>query len=398
MNATYENDEVKELNRNFLYSPRPHMHISTIIGRLYRILLKPILFLFPPETMHTVFGHVGARLGRFSRTRKCIRRLFHYSHPSLEQTICGIHFPNPVGLAAWFDKDILLPNIIGDVGFGREECGSITKDAYAWNPWKRLYRLKKSRGLVVNYGLKNNGVTYAKEKIERARPGVPLFVSIAKTNCTQTCDYQAGIDDYVASLECLAWVRNIQGCVLNISCPNAFWWEDYTAPDRLAWLLKAVEELYAHNKTLQKPHFVKLPVDKSREQTKALIEVCIEHNITWIILSNLTKYREDIIEKNEIADMPGGISGKPTQHKSDYLIWKTYETFGKRIIIVWVGGIFSAEDAYQKIKQGASLVQLITGMIYQGPQLIWEVNRWIAELLRNDWYKHIREAIGANIS
>lgn len=317
--------------------------------------------------------------------------LFHYTSSHLEQNFFGIQFKNPVGLAAGFDKDIYLPNIIEEVGFGREECWSITYKAYRGNPGTRLYRLKKSKGLVVNYGLKNKGVDYAKQTLERTSCKVPLFVSIAKTNCIETCDFHEGINDYTSSIKELQSLSSVSWFVINISCPNAFGWEDYTTPERLTSLLQSIKKLQVH-----KPIFVKLPVDKPRTQLESLIHTCIVHHIQWVIISNLTKYREDIIEKDSIRDIPGWISGKPTQEKSDYLIGQAYKTFGKNIMIIWVGGIFSAQDAYHKIRQWASLVQLITGMIYQWPQLIGQINSWIVDLLHKDGFSHISQAIGAN--
>ncbi len=365
---------------------------TILIGRMYRNLLKPILFLFHPETMHDMFGTIGKLLGGSWLGREITSGMFYYAHPSLHQEICDIRFPNPVGLSAGFDKDIQLPNIIWDIWFWREECGSITYRSYEWNPWTRLYRLKKSKGLVVNYGLKNEGVAYAKEAIEKSNCKVPLFVSLAKTNCIETCDLERGIEDYVASLDELKWVGKIQGFVLNISCPNAFGGEDYTSPDRLALLLEAIRVIGAIQ-----PIFVKLPIDRSWEEIKVLIETCIKFHIEWVIISNLTKYREDIVEKHEIENISWGISGKPTQQKSDYLIGQTYRAFGKKIIIVGVGGVFSAEDAYHKIKQGASLVSLITGMIFQWPQLIGEINKWLVELMKKDGYRNISQAVGKDI-
>lgn len=356
------------------------------------MIVKPILFLFPPEMMHNSFGMIGKWLGKLNFGRRLTRNSFYYEHNSLHQDIFWIHFPNPVWLSAGFDKDILLPNIIGDIGFGREECGSITYHPYAGNPGTRLFRLKKSHWLVVNYGLKNKWVDYAQQMIEQSHCVVPLFVSIAKTNSGETCDLQGGIEDYIATLRQLHSIDKIDGFVLNISCPNAFGGEDYTTPERLSALLHAVREV-----NVQQPLMIKLPVDKPWEEIKALVEVCISFGISGVIISNLTKNRDEIVEKELIHHIPGGISWKPTQTKSDYLIGQTYKTFGKQILIIGVGGIFSAQDAYRKIKQGASLVSLITGMIFQWPQLIGEINKGLVELMKKDGYTHIGEAIGKDI-
>ncbi len=367
------------------------MYISSIVGRVYRHVLKPVLFCFNPEHMHEVFVKTWDFLWRFRFTKFITRQLFQYNNDALSQTLLWIHFSNPVGLAAWFDKDIQLVDIMWDVWFGREECGSITYGSYEGNPWKRLYRLVKSQWIVVNYWLKSKWIHYTKDALKKIVPKIPLFVSVAKTNCTETCELNVWIEDYVSSLRELKDLKNISGFVLNISCPNSFGGEDYTTPDRLAMLLSKTQKIWVNT-----PIFVKLPVDKPREDFRPLIQTCVSHGIQGVIIANLTKKREHIIEKDEIKGLPWWISGKPTQQLSDDLIGKTYQEFGDKIIIVWVGGIFSAEDAYEKIKQGATLVQLITGMIFQWPQLIGEINSWLVRLLQKDGFTHISQAIGKN--
>jgi dihydroorotate dehydrogenase len=320
-----------------------------------------------------------------------MRILFNYQHPILTQKICNIIFDNPIWLAAWFDKDILLTDIVADIWFGREECGSITYGAYWWNTWTRLHRLVQSQWLVVNYGLKSKWIQYTKHMIKQSHCQVPLFVSIAKTNCQETCDLYTGIDDYVASLQELKSLEEINWFVLNISCPNSFGWENYAQPEYLQLLLEAVQRIW-----ITKPIFIKLPSDASFDEIKKLIHTSLIYGIEWVIIGNLTKNREYISEKDQIVHIPWWISGKPTQHIVDTLIGEVYQEFWKKIIIVGVGWIFCAKDAYHKIKQGASLVQLITGMIFQWPQLIGEINAWLAQLLQQDWYSRIEEAIGGN--
>lgn len=168
-----------------------------------------MLFVCDPEAMHHLFVYVGHHLGKWKVTKFLTRILFTYQHPCLRQNICGIVFENPVGLAAGFDKEILLPNIMDDVGFGREECGSITYHAYSGNHGVRVKRLPRSQALLINYGLKNKGITYAKTLLEKMRSSIPLFVSVAKTNSTETCDLEAGIEDYLSTLHELKHVASI---------------------------------------------------------------------------------------------------------------------------------------------------------------------------------------------
>lgn len=361
------------------------------IGSIYRILVKPVLFLFAPETMHTVFGRIGYFLGSFRITRQMTSFFFGYKDTSLEQSLWWLIFKNPVGVAAGFDKDIQLPNIIDAVWFGWIEVWSITYKPYAGNPWTRLVRLIKSQGLLVNYWLKNDGAEIAKQRLLHTHCAVPLFVSIAKTNCVETCDLQKGIQDYSDTLSVLWAVDKVQGFVLNISCPNAFGGEDYTTPERFRLLLTWIA---SHRPT--KPLLVKLPVDKEWEEIKALVQVCVDFSLDGVIISNLTKQRTQLMEQKEIQDIPWGVSGKPTQQKSDRLIGEVYKAFWNSITIIGVWGIFSANDAYHKIRQGATFVQLITGMIFQWPQLIGEINAWLVKCMQKDGFTHIREAIGAN--
>lgn len=367
------------------------MFLAQTIHFLYTHLAKPLFFLIEPETMHTAFGHVGHFLGRFTFTRRCTRTLFAYQHPALSQNIAWITFINPVWLAAGFDKDVQLCHIISDVGFWFTEVGSITAHPYGGNPPPRLYRLKKSQWLIVYYGLKNNWIDRAIKKLQSYKHiHVPVVISLAKTNCQRTTDPEVWKNDYLESLDkCIgADIGDIYE--LNISCPNAFGGENFAHPEYLDVLLSEVKQ-----RNVTKPIFVKLPVDISWEDLQPLLDVCIERWVSGVVISNLTKQRETILEKDEITGIHGWISGKPVSEKSNALIWKTYQYCENKLCIIGVGGIFSAEDAYEKIRQGATLVQLITGMIFQWPQLIWQINAWLVALLHKDWYTHISEAIGS---
>lgn len=372
-----------------------------IISILYKYILKPVLFLRKPETMHKVFWKIGFFFGKYYVIRKVTAGLFRYDHPMLTQNILNMSLRVPVWLAAWFDKDIQLCHIGGSVGFGFMEVWSITLKPYEGNPWTRLYRLKKSAGLIVNYWLKNKWIRYAASVLAKAaNVDEPLRVSIAKTNCTKTCDMQSWIEDYYGSLKYLqecsreSWQYTGDAYVLNISCPNSFGGEDFASPTQLNELLTAVDRL-----NIKKPVFIKMPLNKERNTYAHLLDVCMQHTIQGLIIANLTKDRSVIVEASDIEDMPGGISGRPTYALSTDLLFKTYAYLQQKkrwdIVLVGVGWIFSAEDAYQKIKSWASLLQLITGMIYEWPQLIGDIHRGLVALLKRDWYTHISQAIWA---
>lgn len=365
------------------------MFATTFFSRTYQYIAKPLFFLIDPETMHTCFGKIGHRLGKQTLTRNITRFFFSYKHPSLEQTYAWVTFTNPVGLAAGFDKDLQLCHIISDVWFGYSEVWSITAEPYGGNPAPRLYRLKKSQWLIVYYWLKNNGIIRAIQRYTTYKHiHIPVVVSIAKTNCARTVDVSEGQKDYITCLQAceIAHIGDIYE--LNISCPNAFGGENFAHPTLLRHLLEEVQTL-----SLTKPIFVKLPVDSEREQLQELLDICIAYHVTWVVISNLTKQRDGLVEKEDVTHIPGGISGKPTVQKSNELIGKAYLHSQNKILIVGLWWIFNAENAYEKIKQGASLVQLITWMIFQWPQLIWQINAWLVALMQKDGYTHISQVI-----
>ncbi len=362
-----------------------------MIGFLYKKTLKPILFKFDPELVHDHFTKAGHLLSRYSATRKVTKAIFSYQDERLVQTIAGIRFPNPVGLSAGFDKDANLLQILPSLGFGFMQVGSVTLKAYEGNPKPRLYRLPKSKGIVVYYGLKNTGVEKIIQKIKGfGRIKFPYSVSIAKTNDSCTVELLDGINDYFGSLDKL--VREGVGDMytINISCPNTFGGEPFTTPDKLDALLSKLKSIET-----KKPIYVKMPINLAWEDFNELLKVIVKHKLNGVIIGNLQKdYKDSSIKDSIPENIKGGISGKPTWELSNDLIAKTYKEYQGKLTIIGVGGIFSSEDAYEKIKLGANLVQLITGMIYEGPQLIGEINKGLVELLEKDGLNNISEAVG----
>ncbi len=352
---------------------------------LYKNVLKHIFFMFPPEFMHDSFTFKGKLLGSNFVTRGLVHMMFNYSNKRLEQDILGITFKNPIGLCAGFDKDAKLTQILACVGFGFEEVGSITKNPYEGNKGTRLWRLKKSKSLVVYYGLKNKGANYLYSKLKKMSFKFPIGISIAKTNCKQTIDEKIGIDDYVYTYKKFHDVGDY--FTINISCPNAYGGEPYTDSKSLDKLLFKISKV---KKT--KPIFLKMPADLPKIEVNRLISVAKKYKIDGFIATNLTKDRSYVLDKN--IPKVGGISGKAVQELSDNMISYLYKKTKREFVIIGCGGIFNAADAYRKIKNGASLLQMITGMIYEGPFVISEINRGLVELLEKDGYKNISEAVG----
>ena len=364
---------------------------AVIIGSVYRRALKPLLFSRDPEDVHDVFIKLGSQLGKNSFARQLTKWLFCYEDKSLHQKILGVSFPNPVGLSAGFDKDANLVQILPAIGFGFHQIGTVTYGSYKGNPRPRLYRLPKSKGLVVYYGLKNIGVKKIIGNLRNTEFEIPTSFSIGKTNSDSTASEKAGITDYVHGLQYVADSKRGDFYTINISCPNTFGGEPFTTPARLDRLLSELKKI-----KIDKPLFLKMPTDKGWPQFKKLLDVAKKHKIDGLIIANLIKdHKSPDVHDTIPVSVKGGISGKPTWDISNELIGKTYKSYKDEFVIIGVGGIFSAEDAYEKVKQGASLVQLITGMIYQGPQVIGEINRGLVQLLKQDGYKNISDAIGA---
>lgn len=357
---------------------------------LYVNILKPVFFLFDPEDVHDLMTNTGVILGRFKLTKLATSLFFSYSHPSLEQEILGIKFSNPIGLAAGFDKEAILADILPSVGFGFVEVGSITGEPCKGNDRPRLWRLSKSEALVIYYGLKNAGSKAISSRLSGKKFDVPIGTSVAKTNSPDTCNMDGGIKDYVKAYRSFTKIGDY--FTVNISCPNAFGGEPFTDPIKLNALLSAIDEI----KT-DKPVFLKISPDLNDKQLKDVIEVCDRHKVDGFISSNLTKKRDNPKIKDEIVPEKGGISGRVVEDLADEQIRKIYKMTGGKYVIMGCGGIFNAEDAYKKIRAGASLVQLITGMIFEGPQMIGDTNLGLVRLLERDGFKNISEAVGADI-
>lgn len=368
-------------------------------GFLYRNFLKKIFFLRDPEKTHDSMLKMGQFLGRGGVGRGVTSALFNYKNPKLEQTICGIHFKNPIGLAAGFDKDAVLADILPEVGFGFEEAGSVTGEPCAGNPKPRLWRLKKSKSLIVNFGLKSLGCEKVAAKLRgrflqnggKSPFKMPVGISVAKTNCAETVGVEAGIRDYVKAFTTLQPYGDYM--TINISCPNAFGGQPFNNAGDFDKLMAAITAT-----GIEKPIFIKMPPDLKHEDIDGILKVADKYRVAGFICTNLTKDRKNqrMMSKIVEKDLPekGGISGKPVEELANELIKYIYGKVGKKYVIIGCGGVFSAEDAYKKIKLGASLIQLITGMIFEGPQLISEINMGLVKLLEKDGFKNIGEAVG----
>lgn len=346
----------------------------------YKNILKQIFFAIDPEKVHDHMMRAGKFLGRNSAARFLTKKVFSFSHESLEQDVLGIHFKNPIGLSAGFDKNAELTQILPSVGFGFEEIGSITGEWCEGNPKPRLWRHPEKESLRVYYGLKNNGCEEISTRLSQLTFETPIGVSIAKTNHASTVEVDDGIRDYIKAYKAFKGIGAYT--TINISCPNAFGGQPFTDPRKLEMLLDEINRVRD-----KKPIFIKLSPDLTIEEINAIARIARDQGVNGLISSNLVK-------KHDLG--LGGLSGKPVSKPSNQHLKFLYKNYRDDFVLIGCGGVFTAEDAYEKIKAGASLIQLITGMIFEGPQVIGEINKGLVELLKKDGYSNISEAVGAD--
>jgi dihydroorotate dehydrogenase len=360
---------------------------SRSIRLIYKNFLRPILFSIEPEAVHDFFINAGIILGSNLITKSLLNCFFSYSNKKLKQKILGIKFDNPIGLAAGFDKDGKLTEILPSIGFGFVEVGSITGQPSQGNLKPRLWRLLKSRSLAVNYGLKNEGADKIYGRLKGKKFKIPVGTSIAKTNEIKTSVLAAAVKDYVLSFKKLADIGDY--FAVNISCPNVAGDKFFVNPDRLSLLLSELRKI-----STNKPIFLKISPDLSQGQIDDIIYLAKKYKVQGFICSNVTKNRnlKTILDKN--LPEKGGLSGKVVESLSNDLIKYVYQKTKGKFVIIGCGGVFSAEDAYKKIKLGASLIQLFTGLIFEGPQLVSEINQGLVALLKKDGFRNISQAVG----
>lgn len=368
--------------------------LSAAIRPAYKSVIKPVLFRFSPDTVHDRMIRTGVRAQLRPASLRILMKSLRYDNSSfLRQNIHGITFPNPIGLSAGLDKNFELVPVMHAVGFGFMEGGSVTFQPCAGNPRPWFYRLPKSKSLVVHAGLANHGVTEIVGRIGRYAKQLPtnfpLNVSVAKTNSPDAASDCDAIHDYIGTLSLLQSSGVGDMYTINISCPNTYGGEPFTTPAKLDKLLAAIDDL-----KLEKPLFIKMPIDLSWDKFYRLLKVADRHRVEGVTIGNLTKRRHAVRDPLP-ESVKGHLSGLPTRDQSTYLIYQTYEHFAGRFTIIGVGGVFSAKDAYEKIIHGASLVELVTGVIFEGPQLIGQINRDLVRLLRQDGFTNVAKAVGS---
>jgi dihydroorotate dehydrogenase len=361
---------------------------------VYRSLVRRLLFSLPPETAHELALHSLSLLQAKPLNDFVARR--YASGPALRITRFGLSFENPVGLAAGFDKDGVALRALAALGFGFIEAGTVTFHAQPGNPRPRLFRLPEDKALINRAGFNNSGAAAFAKRVAHERPRCVLGVSIGKSKITPL---EQATEDYLASFELVYDAADY--IAVNVSSPNTPQLRQLQQSEQLAALLSALQERnralqQAHQRGAPMPLLVKLSPDLSHEELEMIVDVVVRSGIDGIIATNTTIARDQLrTDKARVAQIgEGGLSGQPLRQRSTRMIEDLYRLTHGRIPIVGVGGIFTAEDAWEKISAGASLVQLYTGFIYRGPGIAREINENLERIMNREGFSNLDAAVG----
>lgn len=342
---------------------------------MYRYLLRQIFFLFDPERIHHfVFGSIKFLLS-IPGVKGIVRAIYVIEDPLLEREVFGLKFPNPVGLAAGLDKDGKLFDELGMLGFGHIEIGTLTPKPQPGNDKPRMFRLKVDSALINRMGFNNHGVDEAVERLKKRKSNVIVGGNIGKNKVTPN---ENATSDYELCFESL--FNHVDYFVVNVSSPNTPNLRELQDKAPLTALLSRLKTLNAA-KSKPKPILLKIAPDLSDTQLDDIIEIVQATKIDGVVATNTTISRSGLItEKSRLDEIGmGGLSGQPLAKRSTEVIRYLYQKSGGSFPIIGVGGIHTAEDALEKLDAGATLVQLYTGFVYEGPALIKKINKAILE-------------------
>jgi dihydroorotate dehydrogenase len=362
---------------------------------LYRSIVRPILFQLPPESVHEFALHSLSLALKSDTIRKIAERRFK-REPLGKLDRFGLEFRNPIGLAAGFDKNGTAAQALAALGFGFIEVGSVTSEAQPGNPRPRLFRLPGDRALINRAGFNNCGATLLAEHLRKRRPEGVLGVNIGKSRLVEI---ENAVPDYLASFEAIYDIADY--IAINVSSPNTPNLRELQRPDMLAELLHSLQKRndeLAEQSHLRaaKPLLLKIAPDLTESEIESIIDVATRLNIAGLIATNTTVSRHGLqTSPAEIEKYgAGGLSGAPLRHRSNEVIALIYRLTRGTIPIIGVGGVFTAEDAWDKICAGASLIQLYTGFIYEGPSVARQINEGLAQILAREGFRSLDEAVG----
>jgi len=337
---------------------------------MYKLLIRPLLFWFDPEKVHYFTFSAIRFLSKIPGFSAIFRAIYVVDDKRLETEVFGLKFKNRVGLAAGFDKDAVLYNELSNFGFGFIEIGTLTPKPQDGNPKKRLFRLKQDSAIINRMGFNNKGVDAAIQKLKKNK-GILIGGNIGKNKLTPN---ENAVVDYVICFDAL--YDYVDYFVVNVSSPNTPNLRELQEKEPLTKLLQTLQDLNSA-RPKQKPILLKIAPDLTDEQLLDIIDIVNTTKIAGVIATNTTISREALKSENKVE--VGGLSGKPLTERSTEVIQFLSEKSNKSFPIIGVGGIHSAQDAIEKLEAGASLIQLYTGFIYEGPALVKAINKKIVK-------------------
>jgi len=361
---------------------------------LYKKLIRPLLFLGDPEKTHE---QTLALLSRITPFEPLLEQMFSVRDARLQVRLGPLLFPNPVGLAGGFDKNGIAVRTVAAFGFGFMEIGAVTALAQPGNPKPRLYRLPEDQALINRLGFNNEGAAVIAARLKALRENgnplkIPLGINLGRSKIVETKD---AVADFLSAFDQVYPYGDF--FTLNVSSPNTPQLRDLQEKNLLQGLLRAIQEKnrelagrFAHK---PKPVWVKIAPDMEFSQVDDIIGVALREKISGIIATNATAYLRETLTSG--SKEPGGLSGKPLRALATNFVRHLYRAVGVNLPIIGVGGIFSAEDAYEKIKAGAGAVQIYTGFVYEGPAAVKRINQGLIRLMERDGCKSITEAVGS---
>lgn len=350
----------------------------------YKSLIRPLLFTLDAEQAHHLTTSFASNVASWKMGRQLIETLYHFEDRRLSQKIGDLFFINPIGIAAGFDKNAHYLQVLSAQGVGHVEVGSATAQASNGNPKPRAFRLPQDQGLINRMGLNNDGIEQIAPRIIPQLGPVQIGLNIAKTHNPNILGTKA-IDDYLLSFSLAE--KSAAYITVNVSCPNTEEGKTFESPEAFTDLISAISQA----RMSQKQVFIKLSVDLDRADAQKLVEIALSYGMNGFVATNTSSLRQGLSTSEDKLEKigKGGLSGSPIAKRSTEVIRWVREAAGANIPIIGVGGISSLETAIEKIKAGANLLQLYTGMIYQGPGLVKQLKKGIAEYMDKFDVEHL---------
>lgn len=343
---------------------------------MYKSIIRPLLFTLPPETIHHLVDSGLKAIFAVPGIAHISNRYADVQDESLNREVFGLRFKNPVGVAAGFDKQARMYNDLAHLGFGFVEIGTITPKPQPGNPKPRLFRLKQDNALINRMGFNNIGVDAAVENLKKRDTDIIIGGNIGKNTATPN---DQAINDYVVCFEKL--FHHVDYFVVNVSCPNITNLGELQDQDKLIAILNRLQAIN-HENSHPKPILLKVSPDLNNKQLDEVIEIVDLTKIDGVVATNTTITRNNLTTPEVTVKQTGngGLSGKPIKNRSTEVIRYLAEKSGKAFPIIGVGGIFTPEDAIEKLTAGADLVQVYTGFIYEGPFIARRINKALIDI------------------